>query len=170
MHAPHPDFTDEEMLELLKNTTYGNCVYHSDNDVLDHQVVNMEFEDGVTATLTVNAFNTGGRYTRVYGTKGEFSAYMSDKEILVRTFADKEKHYIPVTETEESIAGGHGGGDYGIITDLHNFISGNEVKFGASEIQISTINHMIGFAAEESRHNKTVVSLDEFCEHNNFKN
>jgi hypothetical protein len=28
---------------------------------------------------------------------------------------------------------------------------------------------MMGFAAEESRHNKTVVSLDEFCEKNGLK-
>ena len=123
----------------------------------------MEFCGGATATLTVNAFNTGGRYTRVYGTKGELWAFMSDKEIFVRTLSAREKHFIPVQETEESIAGGHGGGDYGIVADLYNYLNGDEVQFGASEIGVSVENHMIGFAAEESRHNKTVISLDEFC-------
>jgi predicted dehydrogenase len=170
MYATHDGFTDEEIAELLKKNDFGKCVYHCDNDVNDHQVVNMQFAGGATATLTVNAFNRGGRYTRVYGTKGEFYAFMSDDEIVVRTFTDKQKHIIPVVRTEESIAGGHGGGDYGIVADLYDFLCGNEVKFGASEIGISTENHMIGFAAEESRHNKTVVSLDEFCARKGLKN
>ena len=169
MYATHEDFTDEEITELLKTNDFGKCVYHCDNDALDHQVVNMEFEGGATATLTVNAFNRGGRYTRVYGTKGEFYAFMSDDEIIVRTFFDKEKHRIPVVRTEESIAGGHGGGDYGIVADLYEFLCGNEVQFGASEIGISVENHMLGFAAEESRHNKAVVSIDEFCARKGLK-
>ena len=163
MYATHPDFTDEEVCEVLRNTNFGTCVYHSDNDVLDHQVVNLEFEGGATATLTVNAFNAGGRYTRIYGTKGELWAFMSDKEIFVRTLSSRKKHFIPVQETEESIAGGHGGGDHGIVADLYKYLNGDEVQFGASEIGISVENHMIGFAAEESRYNKTVISLDEFC-------
>ena len=129
----------------------------------------MEFAGGATATLTVNAFNRGGRYTRVYGTKGEFFAFMSDDEIIVRTFLDKKKHSVPVVRTEESIAGGHGGGDYGIVADLYEYLCGNEVEFGASEIGISVENHMMGFAAEESRRERTVVSLDEFCARNGLK-
>jgi predicted dehydrogenase len=169
MYATHPDFTDEEICEVLRNTDFGNCVYYCDNDALDHQVVNMEFEGGATAVLTVNAFNAGGRYTRIYGTKGELWAFMSDEEIYVRTLSKRERHYIPVVKTEESIAGGHGGGDYGIVADLYNFLNGEEVKYGASEIGVSVENHMIGFAAEESRHSKTVVSLDEFCEAKGLK-
>ncbi|MBQ7290182.1 MAG: Gfo/Idh/MocA family oxidoreductase [Clostridia bacterium] len=163
MYATHPDFTDEEICEVLKKTDFGNCVYYCDNDALDHQVVNMEFCGGATATLTVNAFNAGGRYTRVYGTKGELWAFMSDKEIFVRTLSAREKHFIPVQETEESIAGGHGGGDYGIVRDLYNYLNGEEVEFGASEIGISVENHMMGFAAEESRKENCIVTLEEFC-------
>jgi hypothetical protein len=43
------------------------------------------------------------------------------------------------------------------------------VQFGASEIGISVENHMLGFAAEESRHNKAVVSIDEFCARKGLK-
>ena len=161
--ATHPEFSDEEIIESLKKDSFGRCVFHSDNNVNDHQVVTMEFEGGATATLTVNAFNGGGRHTRVYGTKGELYAYMSDDEVYVRTFKDKKKHFIPVEKTEESIAGGHGGGDYGIIVDLYNYLEGNDVQYGASEIGISVLNHMMGFAAEESRKEGTVADLNEFC-------
>ena len=91
---------------------------------------------------------------------------MSDKEIFVRTLSERKRHFIPVQETEESIAGGHGGGDRGIVADLYEFLEGNEVQFGASEIGVSVENHMMGFAAEESRHNNTIVSMDEFCKIN----
>ena len=170
IHATKPDFTDEDVIENLRKTSYGRCVFHSDNDVLDHQVVNMQFEGGATATLTVNAFNRGGRYTRVYGTKGELYAFFSDKEINVRTVADRRKFTVPVEETtSESIAGGHGGGDAGISFDLYNFLEGNEIKLGASEIGISVYNHLIGFAAEEARHTDTVVAMDAFCKKHNLK-
>ena len=169
IHSTKPDFTDEDVIETLRKTTYGKCVFHSDNNVLDHQVVNMQFEGGATATLTVNAFNRGGRYTRVYGTKGELYAFFSDKEINVRTFADRRKFTMPVEETtSESIAGGHGGGDAGIAFDLYNFMEGNEIELGASEIGISVYNHMIGYAAEEARHTDTVVDMDAFCQKHGF--
>ncbi len=170
IHATKSEYTDEEIFDLLRKTSYGNCVFHSDNDVLDHQVVNMQFEGGVTATLNVNAFNRGGRFTRVYGTKGELYAFFSDKEINVRTFADRRKFTVPVEETtSESIAGGHGGGDAGIARDLYNFLEGNEIELGASEIGISVYNHLIGFAAEQARHEGTVVDVADFCERNHFK-
>ena len=155
--------TDEEVLQALKTTNYGLCVYHTDNDVADHQVVNMELEGGVTATLTVNAFNEGGRHIRVYGTKGELYANMSDEEITIFTFADKKRWTVPVKKTLESIAGGHGGGDAGIIRELHAYMSGNYHGFRAADIQISVENHMIGFAAEQARHTNTVVDIAQFC-------
>ena len=38
--------TVEARLEKLKTDWYGRCVYLCDNDVVDHQTVNMEMEDG----------------------------------------------------------------------------------------------------------------------------
>jgi hypothetical protein len=37
---------------------YGGCVYRCDNNVVDHQVVAMEFANGVEATMTVSAFTS----------------------------------------------------------------------------------------------------------------
>jgi len=153
--------TDEEVLTALRTTDYGLCVYHANNDVLDHQVVSMEFEGGATANLTVNAFNKGGRYIRIYGTEGELYAHMSDTQIRVYTFADNKVQMIPVMKTEESINGGHGGGDEGIIKELHEYLSDTYTGFRAADITTSVKNHLIGFAAEQARHGKRVVSMDE---------
>ncbi len=161
--ATHPNYTEAELLEDLKRTDYGLCVFHANNNMPDHQVVSMEFEGGATAQLTFNAFNFGGRYTRIYGTKGEVYAFVSDEEIVVRTFADKKKHTIQLEKIDETITGGHGGGDYGIVYDLYDYLNGTYKGPDVAEIGISVQNHMIGFAAEESRHESTVVDINEFC-------
>ena len=160
--ATHPDYSDEDIMEDLKRTDYGLCVFHANNDMPDHQTVNMEFEGGATATLNLNAFNAGGRYTRIYGTKGELYAFASDNSIHVHTFSDNKDHSISVQETEESITGGHGGGDYGIVFDMYDYLNGTYMGCSVSQISTSVANHLIGFAAEEARHNDTVVSMNEY--------
>jgi predicted dehydrogenase len=153
--------TDAEVMEALRTTDYGLCAYHAHNDVLDHQVVNMEFAGGVTASLDVNAFNKGGRYIRIYGSKGELYANAKDTEIQVYTFSDKKTVGVPVMETDETINGGHGGGDEGIVKELYEYLSGSYTGFRAADIHVSVRNHLIGFAAEQARHTKTVVEMAE---------
>ena len=162
--------TDEEVMQALNTRDYGLCVYHANNDVVDHQTVSMEFEGGATATLNMNAFNKGGRYIRIYGTKGELFAYAADKEIKIFNFEGNKSWTVPVLETEEEITGGHGGGDEGIIRELYDYMSGSYTGFRAADIQISVKNHLIGFAAEQARHTKSVVSIDEIMESYGFIN
>ena len=168
--ATHPNMTNDELREALKTSHYGRCVFHADNDVLDNQIVNMEFEGGTTATLAVNAFNQGGRYIRIYGTKGELFAFASSPSIHVYTFDDRQAREVPVDCTEESIVGGHGGGDDGIIYDLYDYLNGTYTGVSVADIGISVANHLIGFAAEEARHTDTVVDVDAFFEKNDYKN
>lgn len=154
--------TDEEVMTALKTTDFGLCVFHANNDVVDHQTVNMQFKSGANATLTMNAFNEGGRYIRIFGTKAELYARMEDEEIEVYTFQDKKHIKVPVNPTEESILGGHGGGDTGIINELYDYLSDNYTGYCAADINISVKNHLIGFAAEKSRREDTVESIDNF--------
>ena len=154
--------TDEEVLTGLKNTNFGSCIYHAGNDVVDHQVVNMEFEGGTTASLNMNAFNEGGRYIRIFGTKGELYANASDAEITIFSFDTLEKIHIPVTQIGESIMDGHGGGDQGIIIEMYDYFSGSYTGYCAADIETSVQNHMIGFAAEKARRNDTVEYVSDF--------
>jgi len=162
--------TDEEVMTSLRTTHYGLCVYHSDNNVVDHQTVNMEFDGGITATLNMNAFNKGGRYIRLFGTEGELYANMKDEQITIYTFSDDNTRYVSVLKTEESINGGHGGGDEGIIKELHEYMSGSYTGYRAADIHVSVKNHLIGFAAEESRNTGTVVDLDTYYSRFGFEN
>ncbi|KAJ3039261.1 hypothetical protein HK097_002889, partial [Rhizophlyctis rosea] len=67
----NPDI--EQIHEALRTGPYGKCVYESENDVCDHQVVNIEFEGGRTASFTMVAFAEliCERQTRLHGTRGE---------------------------------------------------------------------------------------------------
>ena len=158
------DFTpdDDEIREGLKNTGFGDCAFYAGNDVVDHQIVNMQF-GSTTASLSMNAFNKGGRYIRIFGTKGELYANHKDTEITVFTFEDRKTFTLDVTKTEESIAGGHGGGDTGIILEMYDYMGGNYNGYCAADIDISVKNHLIGFAAEKARNSDTVEYVADFA-------
>lgn len=161
--------TDEEVLKAMRETQYGKCIFKCDNDVVDHQTVNMEFEGGTTVSLTMTAFAKGGRRVRVMGTKGDLIANMSmpaNKAFEFYDFATGNSEYLEVdyANTGDSILGGHGGGDDGIIVDLYKYITDEISGEGLSEIAISCKNHMLAFAAEDSRHSGNVVSLNEYID------
>ena len=154
--------TDDEVMEALKTTDYGLCVFHANNDVVDHQVVDMLFEGNVTASFTMNPFNGGGRAIHLFGTEGELVAEANDTAIRVFSFAAKSWREVPVVETDESILGGHGGGDQGMIADLYEYFNGIYNGCSVADISVSAANHLIVFAAEKARHTDTVVDVDEY--------
>jgi len=158
--------TTEDILHTMATTQVGKCAYKCDNDVVDHQVVNMEFEGGTTVSMTMSAFTKGGRKTHIMGTKGELWAEMSNKEapFIFYDFATREKRALPaeIAIAGDSIMTGHGGGDGGIVDALYRYVTGELTAEEVSEIGISCKNHMLVFAAEESRHNDTVVSVPDY--------
>jgi len=64
---------------------------------------------------------------------------------------------------KDGISGGHGGGDEGIVYDLYDYLNNTYTGKSIPEIEVSTENHLITFAAEESRITGTVVDFDEFA-------
>ena len=157
------DPTDEDVMNSLKTTQYGKCVFKCDNDVVDHQTVNMLFEGDVTVTFSMNAFNYGGRFTHIMGTKGEIKSKLASRtKIELFDFEKREGEDIPIEKASDGISGGHGGGDEGIILSLYKYVAEDIKTPSISEIDISADNHLIVFAAEEARHKNTVVDFGEF--------
>ncbi len=161
--------TDGEVLKALRTTQYGKCVYKCDNNVVDHQTVNMEFEGGTLISLTMSAFAGGGRRIRVMGTKGDLVANMhkpANEAFQFYSFDTGKVDYLDIdySAVGDSITGGHGGGDAGIINDLYKYVMEDYNSEDLSEINVSAKNHMIVFAAEESRLNGTVVDVDKYME------
>ncbi len=164
--------TDAEVEAALRTNNYGVCVFQGDNDVVDHQTVNMEFENGETVVFTLAAFNLGGRRLRIMGTKGEICSNDLENIELITFFQDdrnspnygqSETQIINTAQnTNQAITGGHGGGDAGIMDDLYLYFGENHATKSISSVETSVTNHLYVFAAEESRANDTVVNVDEY--------
>lgn len=148
--------------KALREGPYGLCVWNSDNDVVDHQVVNLEFEGGVTATFTMTTFGPAdaGRMTRIFGTKGFMD--VAYDEISIRDFLTGETTVEKVTvETDQELreAGGHSGGDGGVITAFLDALRNGKAHENLTDARTSLMSHRIVWAAEEARHSGTVVDV-----------
>lgn len=157
--------TDEKLREAMKTGPYGRCVYACDNDVVDHQVVNLEFEDGCTVSFSMCGFSEHGRMVRIYGTKGELIAEQDKLTFSVYSFAtcERTEHRIEVTGPQD-YRRGHGGGDQKLLEYTLQYLRGEGCEKDVSTIQSAYRNHLMSFAAEESRLTGRVIDLDQFSE------
>lgn len=143
--------TRERVLDALKKGPYGRCAFKCDNDVVDRQVVNMEFAEGLTAHLTMTAFaDECYREIHVHCESGEIFGNMLDNILTCNIFGKKSKK-IDVKVFEEGEYG-HGGGDYLLVKDIIAVYSG-QIGQALTSIENSMQSHSIGFAAEKSRLN-----------------
>ncbi len=158
-----PNATREQMLEVMRTTDYGRCVFRSDNNVVDHQTVNIQFGEDIFADFTMSAFTKGGRVIRIMGTEGEITAKMEGNDIDVYSFktSTTRHHDCHSAVSGEMLTGGHGGGDTGIVVALYDTLCGNPSS-SVCTIEESCDNHMIVFAAEASRLTGTVVKMADF--------
>mgnify|MGYP001040369396 FL=1 len=148
-HLALPDHKDETILKALESGPYGKCVYRTDNDVVDHQVVNMEFEDEITASFNMEAFtHYGGRRTRIFGTKGDLFGDMNQLTITEFHPRKQETWDVGMGSGNQSA---HGGGDWGLVHDFVQAVSQDDPSLLTSTIEASMESHLIGFKAEESR-------------------
>lgn len=160
--------TDEHVMKAISETQYGKCVYKCDNNVVDHQTVNMLFDDDITVTFSMNAFNKGGRFLHIMGTKGELHASLHDNaSITFFDFATRKNEEISVVG-KDGINGGHGGGDSGIIAALYDYIMDKYTGNSVPTITESLYNHMLVFAAEESRNKGKVINIQEYIKNIEF--
>lgn len=144
--------TDENIDKFLsdKANPYAKCVFASDNNVVDHQVVNMLFDNGVTAHLTMTAFSYDCRRTiKIHGTRGDAIGDMEARTIKVEPYG-KDTYEIDLNEFAKDFSN-HGGGDKILLEDFVRLVSvGGE---GRTLITNSVSSHLMAFAAEKSRLN-----------------
>lgn len=151
-----PENKDEReafVLDKLKTTNYGRCVYRMDNDQPDHYTTNILFDDNVTVSFSMEAFTSyEGRRTRVMGTHGDivgdmYSFTMTD----FRT--GKKTEWKNTTDM-------HGGGDWRLVADWIQAVSQQNATLLTSTIDASIESHVMGFAAEKSRKEGKVIQID----------
>lgn len=146
----HPEPTEEIVMELMRTTDYGRCVYKMDNDVVDHQSLAILMEDGVTASFTVSGFNhEQDRSIHVMGTKGNIWGNFRAKEVHVAVYG-QEPYVIDVSHLWDNT--GHGGGDGRMMYDVIRYMRGDDFDTSSiTSINRSVESHELAFAAEASR-------------------
>ncbi len=170
--------TDEEVMDAMRNTQYGKCVFSCNNNVVDHQVVNMFFEGGTTVSMTMSGPSPdgAGRMFKFFCTKGTLEVGGNNNIISITEFSKHEGPYLMNKVTEEidvtrvedtngiSLESGHGGGDGGIVAAIYEDFNGVYEGCSLSTARDSYRNHLLSWAAEESRlAGGKVIDLDEFA-------
>lgn len=143
---------DDVIEEQLKEGLYGRCVYHCDNDVVDHQIVSMEMESEVTINFSMDVFTLkDNRETHICLTEGEIDG---DETVLrTKRFCDgKEKIY-----DFSNIVGTpfHAGADLALMADFIGAI--NSGKSMPTSIDWSVESHRICYEAERSRREARMI-------------
>jgi predicted dehydrogenase len=153
------DFTPAALEAALNEGPYGRCVYACDNDVVDHQVLALEFPGGATATFTMTAFTRGaGRATRLFGTRGELTG--DGQAIRVYDFLTRTEQLITHAPAGAmNAAGGHGGGDAGLMDAFTAAVATGNRELIASGPRESLASHLAVFAAERARREGTVETI-----------
>lgn len=142
------------ILDQLRHTDYGRCVYRMPNDQPDNYVANLLFEDGITASFSLQAFTSyEGRRTRIMGSHGDITGNMTEMEITSFISGRKERW----SETTDL----HGGGDFRLVADFVMAVHHENPEMLSSTIEASIESHLMGFAAERSRRENIVVTLNQ---------
>lgn len=156
-----PDLTPEGINQALRDGPYGRCVYACDNDVVDHQVVNMDFESGRTTAFTMTAFTPWeDRRTKLFGSLGQL--YGDGSTIEHYDFLTDQTHIYEIPPIEQSLMEHHGGGDYNLMASFVAAVANNDRDRILSGPQESLETHQMVFAAEEARITHTIINMDDF--------
>jgi len=140
--------SNEALLQALRTGPYGRCVYRCGNDVVDHQVVNLEFEGGITASLTMSAFtHLCQRTITLQGTRGELKGNMEENRIRVVDFVTGNETVYCLNTS----AAGHSGSDRSMMREITGLIASGRQSESVSKALEAIDSHLIAFAAEESR-------------------
>ena len=149
--------TEQGLLTDMRRSPYGRCVYLCPVDVVDHQLVQATFENGVKASLKMlfSGEPSARRYV-FYGTMGEMIFDERSDSIEVLPFGG-EREVISVSSLVTSGEKFHGGGDASLVRELYELLTAHAVA--PTTLEESVESHLMGAAAEESRREGGTLKL-----------
>jgi predicted dehydrogenase len=152
--------TRENITAALREGPYGRCVWACDNDVVDHQVVSLRYENGTTASLTMTGFTRmRDRETRIFGTRGELHGDGNRVDVYDFLSGSTTRHDSGVYSDGEILTG-HGGGDDGVMREFIAAVAARDPGLILTTPAHALESHRIAFAAEAARRENRVIILD----------
>ncbi len=165
-HIDEPTI-DQKIESLKTDNPFGRCVWKCDNDVVDHQSVVIEFEDGSTATHNmVGGTSKPSRSIHLLGTRGEIQGCIEDSKFVIRHIDPRPGCEYEEEEVDLNVAGdmhgafgGHGGGDLRLVHDFVRVVRGEEPSLCTTQLDDSVYGHLVGFRADQAREERRVVEI-----------
>jgi len=161
-HIENPTVEDKER-SLREDSPFGRCVYRTDGDVMDHQSVTIEFENGATASHDmITGTAQPGRHVHIWGTQGEIQGFMEDGSFVVRHPDPRKGHEYSTEQVDLNVSMDmHGGGDMRLVEDFVNAVRGEESSISSTDVLDSVYGHLIAYAADEAMTQRTVVEIED---------
>ncbi len=139
------------------------CVYNSDKDTVDHASLNVEYQGGQRASYGLCLFAPyNQRELGVMGAEGKLEGREGDDRVRLTLRASGRLRsaggyrrqpgsddYLLVDQPGgEGVAGGHGGGDVGLLDDCFAAFEGD--RDPVADLEAGYWSAVLGIAAEES--------------------
>lgn len=144
---------EEKLASLAGDNRFGRCVWRCDNDIVDHQVVQFEFEDGSTAAHSlVGGTAKACRTVHITGTKGEICGELEEGAFVVRHPDPWRSDGVYAERKVEIEVSGemHGGGDHRLVEDFVRVVRGDPDAGYSTSLAQSIVGHVAGFRADAS--------------------
>ena len=161
--------TYENCLKSLQNpeNPFCRCVWDCPHDVVDHQTVSVQFENGSLGTFSlVGGAARGERSIHIIGTLGEITGVFNDSKFAIRKAAngsDYEEEIVDLNLTGDMDGehGGHGGGDLRLAEDFVDYLRTGDVSVSCTFLEDSVSSHLTVFRAEKARKTGTTQPVFE---------
>jgi len=156
------NITLNDKIDSLKTgNPHGRCIWKCDNNVVDHQSVLIEFEDGTTVTHNmIGGTSKPGRKLHIIGSEGEIQGWMEEGKFVIRKFLRGSGcGYSEENIDVETNGDMHGGGDMHLVEDFVKFVRGDAPSISTTNIEDSITGHILGFKADEAMDYHRVITL-----------
>ncbi|MBE6903457.1 MAG: Gfo/Idh/MocA family oxidoreductase [Ruminococcaceae bacterium] len=132
----------------------NNCVYNCKKDIIDHQVLNIQFGNNVTASFTLSLLSAyENRSIMIFGTKGTISGDFNARTITVKDLRPDSAITYHLPEQQW----GHNGGDSGIMAD---FIKSACSDKPINDVKSGYLSSILALNADISRKTKKIVPIE----------
>ncbi len=148
-------YKPEDYLEY--NCVEDICVFNSENEIYDNEIVNIQYENGIKASFTVTMLcDVETRTLVIFGSEATLYADLAKNKVEVNGIHpnDKKVYDIKIDET------GHFGGDSGLLGLMFDSIEkGTEYM---NDARAGLMSSAMTLAAEKSIDEKKIINVKEY--------
>lgn len=151
----------DEIIELIPEDN-DRCVFNLEKDIWDHQVANIEYENGILATFTVAMDQPKTtRRIRIAGTQGQIEGDIGLDELELSQHLEEGSEGQRVTKIEiQHDDSGHHGGD-SVLSQQFKAMLKDEPLPPAAGLREGVEASILALMSEQSQQEDRIIHVDE---------